>query len=42
MAIKGSDVHVVATDVAISFLKGIMPFDTLDENSCAGFPVIVG
>jgi CBS domain-containing protein len=36
MAIKGSDVHVVAPDVAISFFKGIMPFDTLDENTLRG------
>lgn len=30
---KGNDVHVVAPDVAISFFKGIMPFNTLDENT---------
>ncbi len=33
MAIQGNDVHVVAPEVAISFFKGIMPFDTLDENT---------
>jgi len=33
MAIQGNDVHAVAPEVAISFLKGIMPFDTLDEKS---------
>jgi len=30
---KGNDVHVVAPDVAISFFKGIMPFNLLDEKS---------
>ncbi|MDD3814760.1 MAG: DUF294 nucleotidyltransferase-like domain-containing protein [Desulfocapsaceae bacterium] len=30
---KGTDAHVVAPDVAISFFKGIMPFNTLDDNT---------
>jgi CBS domain-containing protein len=30
---KGNDVHVVAPDVAISFFKGIMPFNTLDAET---------
>ena len=30
---QGNDVHVVAPEVAISFLKGIMPFNTLDEET---------
>jgi CBS domain-containing protein len=33
MAMTGNDVHVVAPEVVITFLKGIMPFDTLDENT---------
>ncbi len=32
-AFKENDVHAVAPDVAISFFKGIMPFDTLDEEA---------
>ncbi|MFH2122988.1 MAG: DUF294 nucleotidyltransferase-like domain-containing protein [Pseudomonadota bacterium] len=30
---KGTDAHVVAPDVAISFFKGIMPFNTLDDTT---------
>ncbi|MEK6202409.1 MAG: cyclic nucleotide-binding domain-containing protein [Desulfobulbaceae bacterium] len=30
---KENDVHVVAPEVAISFFKGIMPFNTLDEET---------
>jgi CBS domain-containing protein len=33
MAMTGNDVHMVAPEVVITFLKGIMPFDTLDENT---------
>ncbi len=33
MAMKGNDVHVVAPDVAISFFRGIMPFNLLDEKT---------
>jgi CBS domain-containing protein len=32
-AFKENDVHAVAPEVAISFFKGIMPFDTLDEET---------
>lgn len=32
-AFTDNDVHVVAPEVAISFFKGIMPFDTLDEET---------
>ena len=32
-ALKENDVHAVAPEVAISFFKGIMPFDTLDEET---------
>lgn len=35
MAIKGDDVHAVAPEVAISFFKGIMPFNLLDERTLA-------
>ncbi|MBW6520950.1 MAG: CBS domain-containing protein [Desulfoarculaceae bacterium] len=31
--LKGNDVHVVAPDVVISFFKGIMPFNSLDEET---------
>jgi len=30
---KGDDVHAVAPEVAISFFKGIMPFNILDEKT---------
>lgn len=30
---KNNDVHLVAPEVAISFFKGIMPFNTLDEET---------
>jgi CBS domain-containing protein len=30
---KDNDVHAVAPEVAVSFLKGIMPFNTLDEKT---------
>jgi CBS domain-containing protein len=30
---KGNDAHVVAPDVVVSFFKGIMPFNTLDEKT---------
>ncbi len=30
---KGNDVHAVAPDVAVTFLQGIMPFNTLDEKT---------
>lgn len=33
MAIKGSDVHVVAPEVAITFFKGITPFNILDDRT---------
>ncbi len=36
MVLQGNDVHAVAPDVAISFFKGIMPFNTLDENTLRG------
>lgn len=32
-AFTDNDVHVVAPEVAISFFKGIMPFNTLDEET---------
>jgi len=32
-ALKENDVHAVAPEVAIFFFKGIMPFDTLDEET---------
>lgn len=31
MALKENDVHMVAPEMAISFLRGVMPFNTLDE-----------
>ena len=33
VAFKGNDVHMIAPDMAISFLKGIMPFNTLDAET---------
>ena len=30
---KGNDVHAVAPDVVISFFKGIMPFNSLDDET---------
>ena len=31
--LKGNDVHVVAPDVVISFFKGVMPFNSLDDET---------